>query len=184
MRLKVAQVSVVLAATLLSTAVESQVPATIAQLRSLTGSNLNARTMTLPRDLPADPALLFIAFDQAQQSQIDSWTKSVNDSSAVPWLEVAIIEPSNAFVRAMIADGMRRNITTSDVRERVVTVYTAPDSVARAVGCTDLRKRLCVVVAEKSGRVRLVLTGAYTPEAANRVLESMGPTDKTQALAP
>jgi hypothetical protein len=46
---------------------------------SLTGDNLNSRKMTLPRDLPADPALLFIAFDQDQQSQIDSWTKGLND---------------------------------------------------------------------------------------------------------
>jgi hypothetical protein len=174
-----------LVAALLSTAVQSQAPATSGQLPSLTGDNLNSRKMTLPQDLPADPALLFLAFDQDQQSQIDSWTKGLNDSAAaLPWLEVPIIEPSNAFVRAMIAGGMRRDITATEVRERVVTVYTAPDPVAHAVGCTDYRKRLCVAVAEKSGRIRLVLTGAYSPDAAKRLLEIMGSADKTQALAP
>ena len=178
------RVALFLAATLLSTAVESQALATSGQLPALTGDNLNSQSMTLPRDLPADPALLFIAFDHDQQSQIDSWTKGLNDSAALPWLEVPIIEPSNAFVRAMIAGGMRRDIETIKVRERVVTVFTAPDPVARAVGCTDYRKQLCVAVAEKSGRIRLVITGAYNPDAAKRVLDSLGSPDKTRALAP
>jgi hypothetical protein len=89
--------------------------------------------MTLPRDLPGDPALLLIAFEQDQQSQIDSWTKGLNDSATVPWLEMPIIEPSNPFVRAMIAGGMRRGITSTEVRERVVTVYTAPDPAKRVL---------------------------------------------------
>lgn len=184
MQSNLAGVALVLATTLLSTAVNSQAPATRGQLPALTGDNLNSRSMTLPRDLPADPALLFIAFDQDQQSQIDSWTKGLSDSAALPWLEVPIIEPSNAFVRAMIAGGMRRDITTTEVRERVVTVFTAPGPVARAIGCTDYRKRLCVAVAEKSGRIRLVITGAFSPDAAKRVLASMGLADKTQSLAP
>jgi hypothetical protein len=184
MQLDITKVAPILAAALLSTAVQAQAPASGAQLPALTGDNLNSRTMRLPRDLPADPALLFIAFDQEQQSQIDSWTKGLNDSSAVPWLEVPVIEPANAFVRAMIAGGMRRDITATEARERVLTVYTAPDPVARAVGCIDYRKQLCVAVVEKSGHVRLVLTGAYSLEAAKRVLENMGPTDKTQVPAP
>ncbi len=184
MRCSVTRVALVLAVALLSTSVESQEPATTGQLPSLTGDNLNSRKMTLPRDLPGDPALLFIAFDQDHQSQIDSWIKGLNDSAAVPWLEVPIIEPSNAFVRAMIAGGMRRDITATEVRERVVTIYTAPNAVAQTVGCTDYRKRLCVAVAEKSGRIRLVLTGAYSPDAEKRLLEYMGSADKTQATAP
>ena len=184
MSCNVTRVALVLAAALLSTAVEAQAPATGGQLPTLTGDNLNSRKMTLPRDLPGDPALLFIAFDQDQQGQIDSWTKGLKDSAAVPWLEVPIIEPSNAFVRAMIAGGMRRDITTTEVRERVVTVYTAPDPVAHAVGCTDYRKRLCVAVAERSGHILLVLAGGYSPDAAKRVLDSIGSADKTQAVAP
>jgi len=166
-----------------SSAVSQALPAS-GQLPFLAGDNLNSRKMILPRDLPGDPALLFIAFDQDQQSQIDSWTKGLNGSVTVPWLEVPIIEPSNAFVRAMIAGGMRRDITATEVRERVVTVYTAPDPVAHAVGCTDYRKRLCVAVAEKSGRIRLVVTGAYSLDSAKRVLEIMGSADKLQAPAP
>jgi hypothetical protein len=182
MRCNAIRVALLLAIALLSTSVESQEPASSGQLPSLTGENLNSRKMTLPQDLPGDPALLFIAFDQDQQSQIDSWTKGLNDS--VPWLEVPIIEPSNAFVRAMIAGGMRRDIAATAVRERVVTVYTAPDPVARAVGCTDYRKRLCVAVAEKSGRIRLVSAGAYSPDAAKRVLESLRSAATIPASAP
>ncbi len=183
MRCNATRVALAMATWLFSTALESQEPATGGQLPSLTGDNLNSRKMTLPRDLPGDPALLFIAFTQDQQSQIDSWTKGLQDLAAVPWLEVPIIEPSNAFVRAMIAAGMRRDITATEVRARVVTIYTAPDPVAHAVGCTDYRRRLCVAVAERSGRIRLVLTGAYSPGAASRVLEFVGSADKTQASA-
>jgi hypothetical protein len=183
MRSHVSAVASVLVTTLMSTSARPQA-STTGQLLALTGDNLNSRTMTLPRDLPADPSLLFLAFDQDQQSQIDSWTKGLNDWTAVPWLEVPIIEPANAFVRAMIASGMRRDITASEVRERVMTVFTAPDPVAHAVGCIDYRKRLCVAVAEKSGRIRLVLTGPYSTDAAKRVLESMSSTDRTQASTP
>ena len=184
MRSQVVCAASLLITTFLTSAATSQAPAPIGQLPSLTGTNLNSHTMTLPRDLPADPALLLIAFDQDQQGQVDSWTKALGASPAVPWLEVPVIEPSNAFVRAMIAGGMRRDITTTEVRERVITVYTAPDPVAHAVGCTDYRKQLCVAVAAKSGSIRLVLSGAYSPDAIKRVLEAMGSTDQMPESAP
>lgn len=171
-------------ATMLSAAVPSQAPAAGGRLPSLSGDNLNSRRLTLPADLPADPALLFIAFHRDQQGQVDSWTRALNDSAAIPWLEVPVIEPSNAFVRAMIAGGMRRDISAPDIRERVLTVYTDPAVVAQAVGCLDYRKGLCVAVAERSGRIRLVLTGGYSPESAKRVLEVLATAGRPQAPVP
>jgi hypothetical protein len=65
-----------------------------------------------------------------------------------------------------------------------MTVYTAPDIVAHAVGCTDYRKRLCVAVVDRSGRIRLVLSGAYSAEAAMRVLAIITSADNAQASVP
>lgn len=173
-----------LVAAVISGTARSEAPSTPGQLPPLTGKTLNSRSMTLPQDLPADPSLVFIAFDQDQQGQIDSWTHGLKESPTVPWLELPIIEQSNAFVRTMIADGMRRDIKASAIRERVLTVYTDPEAVAHAVGCTDYRKRLCVAVVERSGRIRLVLTGAYSAEAGARALENMGSTERGGAPTP
>lgn len=170
-------------ATVVQAGAEPAAPSTPGQLPTLRGDNLNSRTMMLPTDLPADPSLLLIPFDQDQQHQVDSWTKNLQDSMSVPWIELPIIEPSNAFVRAMIAAGMRRDIPEAKMRERVVTVYTAPDPVARAIGCVDYKKRLCVAVVEKSGRIRLVLTGNYSDEGARQVLEQIATVSQSAGSA-
>lgn len=102
----------------------------------------------------------------------------------IPWLELPIIEPSNAFVRAMIAAGMRRDIPSPEVRDRVITVYTAADPVARAVGCMNYRKLLCVAVVEKSGNIRLVLAGPYSVEGAGQIAEQMSALHPSPVVTP
>lgn len=169
---------------LLSGAARSEVPTPARQLPSMTGDNLNSKTVALPQDLSADHTLLFIAFDQNQQSQIDSWTKGLKDSMTLPWLEIPVIEPSNAFVRAMIAGGMRRDIVSPEVRDRVIAVYTAPDPVARAVGCMNYRKQLCVAVVEKSGSIRFVLSGPYNVESARQIVEQMNALHESSVAGP
>ena len=98
-----------------------------AQFPTVTGSNLQRQKLTLPQDFQGDRNLVFIAFQQWQQSQDDTWipfARQLEDThSELRYYELPTIEHRNALARTFINEGLRAGIPDRVARERTITLY-------------------------------------------------------------
>jgi hypothetical protein len=110
----------------MSFAVERTIP-------PMTTADLNGRKLQVPADMAGNPAVWVVAFDRAQQRQVDRLLGLVQAAkSTVPGLafwEVPLIEDPGTFMQWFINSGMRGGIVDTDARARVVTFYV-PDRAA------------------------------------------------------
>lgn len=145
-------------------------------LPAVSGRNLSDQALNLPADLPAEPTLIIMTFEQDQQGQADRWIDGIQRLIPnVAWMEFAVIAPLNAFVRGMITAGMRRETPDSARRARFVTIFTPPVPFAKSLGCSTTLKTVCVAVVDRNGHVRGLVSAAYSAEAAQPVLDRLNP---------
>lgn len=140
------------------------------------GRNLNDLAVNLPADLPAEPTVVVMTFDQDQQGQADRWIKGLQKLKPnVEWMELAIIGPVNAFVRGMITAGMRRETPDGARRARFVTVFITPAPFTQSLGCLMKLKSVCVAVVNRSGQVLAVVSEDFGIDRAQPILEQLMP---------
>jgi hypothetical protein len=135
---------------------------------------LNERELTLPADLPADKTLVLMPFTQEQQAEVDTWVAGMGlATSSVVWIETPVIDPANAFVRAMINGGMRRGIPDTRMRERTITLYTDGAALRRTMGLSSDGKTMAALVLDRSGKVLVQVIGSHTTEKAKLLLGTL-----------
>ena len=90
-------------------------------------ADLNGRILQIPRDLRGSPPLLIVAFEEAQQKEIDRLVPLIeNAKSAAPGLsiwELPLIDDPGPAGRFIIQSGMKAGIPEQATRGRVVTLY-------------------------------------------------------------
>lgn len=95
---------------------------------SVTGINLNGRTVEIPAELPGKGRIVIVAFEQRQQADVDTWINALTpDLAASPGLalyEIPVIYTGSAPFRFWVNNGMRSGITGEVARNRTITVYT------------------------------------------------------------
>ena len=80
------------------------------QFPIVTGFNLQRKKLTLPQDFKGSVNLIFIAFQQWQQKQVDTWVPYAQQLEQVYdgllYYELPTIRKLNLFSRTLINEGM------------------------------------------------------------------------------
>jgi hypothetical protein len=137
------------------------------KLPYVSGSNLLRQRVDLPADLRGELNLLFIAFHQWQQMEVNSWVPSVRKleqiQSGFRYYELPIIERRNVLAQKFINEGMRAGIPDPATRERTITLYIDKQAFMRALNMPD-EDHICVVLTDQVGNVLWRARGENTKE--------------------
>jgi hypothetical protein len=108
---------------------------------TVSGTNLQRAKLTLPQDFAGNYNLLFIAFQQWQQDEVNTWislAESCEDRfPGLVYYELPTIRALNALSKFFINEGMRAGIPNSKSRERTITLYLEKDEFRTALDMQD-----------------------------------------------
>jgi hypothetical protein len=137
------------------------------QFPAVTGSNLQRKQLNLPQDFQGEQNLVLIAFQQWQQSQVDTWIpfarRLEETHPELRYYELPTIQRRNALARTLLNEGMRAGIPDQVARERTITLYLDKRAFREALqlpGDDDIH----VLLLDRQGRVRWQAEGAFTAE--------------------
>lgn len=150
----------------------------------VSGANLERENLTFPADFAGEYNLVFIAFQQWHQMEVDSWVPLVDalhqQYSQLDYYEFPTIQKMNWLSRTFINEGMRAGIRSQATRQRTVTLYIDKVPFRRALQISDER-HIQVILFDRHGAVIWRETGPLTLEKENalrEVIEHMQlPTD-------
>jgi hypothetical protein len=138
---------------------------TAMQFPAVTGSNLQRKKVNLPRDFEGELNLVFIAFQQWQQNQVDTWIpfarRLEENHSVVRYYELPTIQRLNALARTFINEGMRAGIPDPVARERTITLYLDKGSFRQALQLSH-EDDIYVLLLNRQGRVLWRSEGVFT----------------------
>ncbi|MEM9775980.1 MAG: hypothetical protein AAF902_15495 [Chloroflexota bacterium] len=122
---------------------------------SLTSKDLNDRKLNLPDDLSGQINLLFIAYQQWQQREVDSWVPFAQELEAtVPGLsyyELPVVGPMGFWGRTQLDFWMRTGITDFKTRSKTITLYVDRDLVKRPLGI-DTEDHIAIVLLDENNQ--------------------------------
>jgi len=137
------------------------------QFPAVIGSNLQRRKLDLPQDFEGELNLVLIAFQQWQQTQVDTWipfARQLEESyPAVRYYELPTIRRLNTLARTFINEGMRAGIPDLVARERTITLYLDKNAFRQALQLPH-EDDIYVLLLDHQGRVLWRAEGAFTPE--------------------
>ena len=133
----------------------------------VTSTNLEGKTLTLPRDFAGERNIVFVAFLRKQQEDVDTWVPFVKQvigrTPGVDYYELPTIKRMVAPMRWMINRGMKGGIDDRSARDRTVTLYIDKDAFKQALGITD-ENVIHVLVVDRAGHVLWQTTGSFGAE--------------------
>ena len=131
---------------------------------TVSGANLNRQKLTLPLDLEGDLNVVVVAFQQWQQSQVDSWIPSLErlerDHPGLAYYELPTIQQMNPLARLFINEGMRAGIPSDKARRRTVTLYLDKQEFRRALDLPH-EDHVYVLLLDRQGNVLWRTSGVY-----------------------
>jgi hypothetical protein len=134
---------------------------------TVTGKNLERQKLTLPEGFQGDWNLVFIAFQQWQQRQVDSWipfAKQLEASySRMRYYELPTIQTRNRLARTFINEGMRAGIPDPVARERTITLYLDKNSFRQALHLPH-EDEIYVLLLDSEGQVQWQVEGVFNQE--------------------
>jgi hypothetical protein len=138
-----------------------------AQFPTVSGSNLKRKKLTLPQDFQGERNLVFIAFEQWHQTQVDTWIPFArqleSDHPGLLYYELPTIQRLNIMARTFINEGMRAGIPDSLARERTITLYLDKNAF-RAALQLSAEDEIYVLLLDRLGQVLWRAEGAFSPE--------------------
>lgn len=137
------------------------------QLPTVSGKNLLRQKMAFPRDFAGDMNLVFIAFQQWHQNQVDSWVPFVAElASEFPTLhyyEFPTIYRMNRLSQMFLNEGMRAGIPDAGTRGRTITLYMDKRPFRTALAIPD-ESEIAVVLFDRQGQLLWRSSGAFSEE--------------------
>lgn len=147
-----------------------------AQFPAVTGSNLERKKLILPQDFQGELNLVLIAFQQWQQTQVDTWIPFARQLEAtyagVRTYELPTIQRLNALARTFINEGMRAGIPNPVAREQTITLYVDKNAFRQALqlaGEDDIH----VLLLDRQGRVLWRAEGGFSPEKSESLVAAV-----------
>jgi hypothetical protein len=132
------------------------------------GSNLLRQQLTLPKDFQGRLNLVFIAFEQWQQREVDSWIVLAEELEAqvsgLVYYELPTIQNRNTMFQWLLNEGMRAGIPNPKTRAHTITLYLNKISFRKALGFPD-EDHIYILVIDQRGQVLYQLRGPHTPES-------------------
>ena len=121
---------------------------------TVNGSNLQRAKLTLPQDFAGKVNLLFIAFQQWQQDEVNTWIPLAESFEAqypgLVYYELPTIRALNVLSKFFINEGMRAGIPNPKSRERTITLYLEKDDFRTALGLED-EEHIFVLLIDQQG---------------------------------
>jgi len=147
----------------------------------LKAENLNREIMELPTELRGRLNLVMVAFQQWQQSVVDSWVPFLESLTEVykdfDYYELPTIRKMNALYRRFIDGGMRSGIPSRDIRARTITLYINKDPFKEALDIVT-EETIYLYLIDREGKILWESEGKLTEEKAtaleNKLRETMG----------
>jgi hypothetical protein len=137
------------------------------QFPAVTGSNLQRKKLNLPQDFEGQQNLVLIAFQQWQQSQVDTWlpfARQLEETHpGVRYYELPTIRRLNALSRTFVNEGMRAGIPDPVARERTITLYLDKNAFRQALQLPG-EDDIYVLLLDSQGTVLWQAEGGFTPE--------------------
>ena len=137
------------------------------KLPEVSGANLARQRMRFPADFAGDSNLVFVAFQQWQQTQVDSWIPLAQslfaEFAGFEFYEFPTIRRLNFLARTFINEGMRAGIGDDDTRARTITLYLDKEPLKRSLQI-DSEDDIWIFLFDRQGRAMWRARGAYTPE--------------------
>lgn len=130
---------------------------------NVTSDDLNGASKTLPRDLPGDPTIVFIAYKQNHQNDVNTWVygMGLNPSQGPEFVEIPVVGRAARMMKSVVDNGMRGGITDPDMRARTITLYESVNSINRPLGFSG-RDEIRVLLVRQSGDVLWSTSGPAT----------------------
>jgi hypothetical protein len=140
------------------------------------GSNLLRQQLTLPQDFQGSLNLLFIAFEQWHQMEVDSWLPLVKELeqqvSGLYYYELPTIQSRSSLSKWFINEGMRAGIPNPKTRERTITLYLDKKNFRKVLELTN-EEHIYILVVDPQGKVLFRLQGQYTQEGATSLRQAL-----------
>lgn len=144
---------------------------------SVSGFNLLRQKRSLPQDFQGQFNLVFIAFEQWQQSEVDSWIPTARELEQqyvnVLYYELPTIQSLNSFSRMFINEGMRAGIRNPKTRERTITLYLNKADFRAKLGMAD-EDHIYILVIDQKGKEFFRARGPYSREAEIALRQLLG----------
>ncbi len=144
---------------------------------TVNGSNLQRAKLTLPQDFAGDYNLLFIAFQQWQQDEVNTWISLAESCEAqfpgLVYYELPTIRSLNAFSKFFINEGMRAGIPNPKSRERTITLYLDKDDFRTALGLED-EEHIFALLIDHKGTELWRARGPLNQSNEASLLEALG----------
>lgn len=134
---------------------------------TVSGDNLNRRTVEFPAGMDAPYAVLMVAFFQRQQDDVNTWLPTAKtiaaDHANVEYYELPTIASTWGTMKWWVDGGMRSGIPEFGARERTVTLYTDTAKFRSLAGIDDPTK-IWTGVVDRQGKVYWSARGPATDE--------------------
>ncbi|MEJ2750178.1 MAG: hypothetical protein P8183_20065, partial [Anaerolineae bacterium] len=131
------------------------------------GRNLARQKLQFPDDFAGDVNLVFIAFQQWQQMEVDSWVSLAEELCqtypGLAYYEFPTIRRLNRLSQMFINEGMRAGIPNPATRQRTITLYLNKNAFRQALDINN-EDHIWLYLFDQAGRVLWRLQGAYTVE--------------------
>ena len=146
------------------------------QFPEVTGSSLQRKKLSLPRDFQGKLNLVFIAFQRWQQSQVDTWIPFAREleetHSGLRYYELPTIKRLNVLARTFINEGLRAGIPDPTARERTITLYLDKNTFREALQLPH-EGHIYVLLLDHQGRVLWREEGAFTPDRGESMVAAV-----------
>ncbi len=135
---------------------------------TVTSKNLNGTEVTLPRDLPGEPTIVFVAYKQDQQDDVNTWVNALglDPARGAAFVEIPVVGRGASLMRGIIDNGMRKGIPDVNMRGRTITLYESPSVINGPLGFTGTDS-IRVMVVRRNGQVLWSTSGAATSDGVN-----------------
>jgi len=144
---------------------------------TVSGSSLQREKLTLPQDFAGEYNLLFIAFQQWQQDEVNTWIGLAESLETrfpgLVYYELPTIRSLNAFSKFFINEGMRAGIPNPKSRERTITLYLDKDDFRAALGLED-EEHIFVLLIDQQGKELWRARGPHNQSSEAGLLEVLG----------
>jgi hypothetical protein len=138
-----------------------------AQFPGITGLNLQRQKLELPQDFQGELNLVLVAFQQWQQTQVDTWipfARQLEEThSGVRYYELPIIRRLNVLARTFINEGMRAGIPDPVARERTITLYVDKETFRESLQLSH-EDDIHVLLLDRHGQVLWRAEGTFTKD--------------------
>jgi len=143
---------------------------------TVNGSNLQREKLTLPRDFDGDYNLLFIAFQQWHQDEVNTWIALAENCEAqfpgLVYYELPTIRALSGISKFFINEGMRAGIPNQKSRERTITLYLEKDDFRNALSLED-EDHIFALLIDHQGNELWRARGPHSPNKEASLLEAL-----------